>query len=47
MCGMMDTTPADPVEMTVVGDVYTTEDDLGDIPDADMHGDQTGGLGPL
>lgn len=29
------------------GPVYTTADELGGIPDADMTGDQTGGMGAL
>lgn len=35
-----------PLDIIVPG-VWTEDDDLGDVPESDMDGDQTGGRGPL
>jgi hypothetical protein len=36
-----------PEQITIDGPVYTTEDELGGVPEADQTGDQTGGMGAL
>lgn len=49
---MTDTQPEDEAEDTVIEfpadvHVFDVDDDLGDVPEADQTGDQTGGMGPL